>query len=339
MKRNDPLTMNTSQDCFNPKTPEKSVTRIANVMFPRDANQTGRVKAGVIMKMIDIGASLTSSKHTGKNTVTASLDRMDFINPARIWELVTVESRPVKTWKSSMEIEVVVSTENTRTGQQLFVAKGYLVFVAVDDEVKGVVPIRPIALTEPEDLLKAEESELRKNNRKAEALHVGDLALSQIQPEDNPEKTVRIMTPDESNIYMKVFGGVILELIHDAGEKAAFRYVKGPVIAVRQDRMNFEQPAYIGEEVTASAIVTKSWQTSLEVQVEVFARDYKTGDARRIATSYLVFVAQDEGGNPTKIQAAVSQTKLQKLREQQADIRRGIRLLEREQLKETRRSF
>jgi acyl-CoA hydrolase len=134
------------------------------------------------------------------------------------------------------------------------------------------------------------------------------------------------MTPDDANIHRNVFGGVILELIHQAGSQAASRHAAGgPVIAVRQDRMSFKQPAYIGEEVRAEAVLTRVWRTSMEVRVDVSALDHKTGDLRHVASSYMVFVAQDTAGRPKPILPVEPQTPRQRQRWSDADVRRANR--------------
>ncbi len=301
---------------------------LSQVIFPRDTNEICLATAGVILKSIDIAASLTAGKHSGKKIVTASLDQMDFVNPAKLWELVTTRCFLTQTWHSSMEVEVNVEAENTRTGDQRLVAVGFLVFVALDDQTLMPTPVIPLLTKTPAEKLRAEEAEIRKEKRLAEQEQLGKGEATRIDPSDHPETVGRTMTTDDSNIHHNVFGGVILELIHQAGERAAFGHAKGPVISVRQDRMSFDQPAYIGEEVKAQAVVTRSWHTSIEVQVDATARDYKTNDQRLIASSYLVFVAQDSEGKPKPVPNFEPKTEKQQKRWEEAALRRSMRLSE-----------
>lgn len=301
------------------KTPEESAITLAQVVFPHDTNELGLATAGMILKTIDIAASLTAGKHTRHKVVTASLDRMDFLHPAKLWELVSTHCRPTKTWHSSLEVAVTVEAENVSQGEKRLIASGYLVFVALDDGTLKPTEIYPLR-----DSPLAEAAEIRKQSRLAE--------LNEnlpIEETDNPETVKRTMTPDDANIHQKVFGGAILEMIHQAAEKAAERQANGPVIAVRQDRMSFEKSAYIGEEVRAEAILTRTWHSAMELQVEVTAKDHKTGEERRVAFSYLVFIAQDATGHPKPVLPFTPTTALQQKRWEEAAMRQATRLSER----------
>ncbi len=315
-----------------PKSVADSKMMLAQVIFPKDTNKLGLATAGVILKGIDVAASLTAGKHSRKNIVTASLDRMDFLNPARLWELVSTQCRMTQTWHTSMEVAVAVEAENPRNGEKRHIAHAYLVFVALDEQFKPT-PIPGLRLETEEERQRAQEAELRKANRKLEQAQLGKRHETAIDEQDNPEVMQRMMTPDDSNMHHNVFGGVILEMIHQAGERAAFRYVNGPVIAARQDRMSFEQPALIGEEVQASAVLTRTWKTSMEVQVDVVAGAYRSPNKRRVASSYLVFVAQDANGNPKPVPLFEPQTPKQVQRWEEAGVRRDIRLQEREAMR------
>ena len=314
------------------KTVQDSEMVLAQVIFPKDTNEVGLATAGVILRGIDVAASLTAGKHSGKKVVTASLDRMDFVHPAYLWELVTTRCIMIQAWTSSMEVQVSVMAENTRTGEQRQVALAYLVFVGLDDETFKPTRIPKLTLLTDAEHQRAEAAEQRKQNRLLEQNQLGHRDETQIDDSDQPQQVVRSMTPDDSNIHHNVFGGVILSLIHQAGEKAAFRHVNGPVISVRQDRMSFEKPAYIGEEVRAQAVVTRTWKTSMEVQVDVIAMDYKTQETRKVASSYLVFVGQDPQGHPRPIPGFEPKTEKQHQRWQEAEIRREIRIAERNSL-------
>jgi len=302
------------------KTPEESAITLAQVIFPHDANELGLATAGTILKTIDIAASLTAGKHTRHKVVTASLDRMDFLHPAKLWELVTTHCRPTNAWHSSLEVEVTVEAENVAQGEKRRIASGYLVFVALDDET-----LKPTAIYPLRDSALAEAAELRKQSRLSEAAQNQIL----IDEADNAETVKRTMTPDDANIHQKVFGGAILEMIHQAAEKAAERQANGPVIAVRLDRMSFEKPAYIGEEVKAQAVLTRTWHSAMEIQVEVIAKDHKTGEERRVAFSYLVFIAQDSTGHPKTVLPFTPTTPLQEKRWEEAAARQATRLSKR----------
>jgi len=70
------------------KTVAASRVEIAQVMYPEHANPAGNVHGGYILKIVDQAAAIVASRHTHQNVVTASVDRMDFISPVFVGNLV-----------------------------------------------------------------------------------------------------------------------------------------------------------------------------------------------------------------------------------------------------------
>ena len=111
---------------------ETSVT-ISNVVTPLDANASGNVHGGVIMKLIDTTAGVVAARHSNCNVVTASVDRIDFHSPGFIGEILTLKASLNLVGKTSMEIGVRVETENILTAERRHIASAYLTFVALDE--------------------------------------------------------------------------------------------------------------------------------------------------------------------------------------------------------------
>lgn len=143
------------------------------------------------------------------------------------------------------------------------------------------------------------------------------------------------MTPNEANAQSNVFGGIILSLLDEAGIEAAKRQaLNQPIVGVRQDRMSFIAPTFIGETVEVKAVVTKTWNSSMEVQVELYAMNPNYSEPRRVASSYLVYVKLGPNGRPGEIPPWIPQTTSQKHRAERADMRRQIRLHEEDQARQ-----
>ncbi len=106
---------------------------LAQIMLPADTNPAGNVHGGTIMKLIDNAAYVVAARHTGKNAVTASIDRLDFHNPVFLGNLVTLKASMNRAGKTSMEVGVRVEAEDLRTGEVRHTASAYLTFVALDD--------------------------------------------------------------------------------------------------------------------------------------------------------------------------------------------------------------
>ena len=132
-----------------------------------DVNLYGNVHGGVIMKLCDEVAGIAAVRHSGSRVVTAGMDRMTFLNPVLIGHLVTVRASVNAAWRTSMEVGVRVESENVRTRELLHTSTAYLTMVALDDEGRptGVPPIEPQT---PDELRRAREAQLRRDNRLAE---------------------------------------------------------------------------------------------------------------------------------------------------------------------------
>jgi len=103
-------------------------------MNPSQANPAQNVHGGVIMKMIDEAAYIAASRHTHKNCVTASVDRIDFLSPVYIGNVVMAKASINYTGETSMEVGVRVDAEDLESGEMTHVSSAYLTFVALGKE-------------------------------------------------------------------------------------------------------------------------------------------------------------------------------------------------------------
>ncbi len=149
------------------KCAQDSSVIISRVMLPEDANPAGIVHGGVIMKEIDNAAGVAAVRHTRRICVTASIDRLDFHEPAFIGNLVTIKAGINMTGKTSMEIGARVETEDLLTGRKTHLASAYLTFVALDDNKKPV-KVPPLKLITEEDFRRNKEANARKKVRLSE---------------------------------------------------------------------------------------------------------------------------------------------------------------------------
>jgi len=114
------------------KTPNASTTTIAKIMMPMDANVSGNVFGGTILRLVDEVASIVAFKHARSNVVTASIDRMDFLAPVYIGDLLRLIASINYVHTTSMEIGVRVEAENPLTGEVRHTGTCYLTCVALD---------------------------------------------------------------------------------------------------------------------------------------------------------------------------------------------------------------
>ncbi len=149
------------------RTPSESTAQLVHWMGPTDANSTGNIHGGTVMKFVDEAAGLAAVKHARKRVVTAAMDRMIFLVPIRIGQLVTFTATVNAAWRTSMEVGVRVVAENPRTGEVQHTNTAYLTMVALDEdglpsEVPALTPVTP------DEQRRMREAELRRANRLAE---------------------------------------------------------------------------------------------------------------------------------------------------------------------------
>jgi acyl-CoA hydrolase len=132
-----------------------------------DANTAGNVHGGVILYMCDEVAGIAAVRHSGCRVVTAGVDRMTFMTPVLVGNLVTVKAMVNAAWRTSMEVGVRVESENIRTGEVMHSSAAYLTMVALDDEGRPT-EVPGIAPETPEEERREREAQLRRDTRLAE---------------------------------------------------------------------------------------------------------------------------------------------------------------------------
>ena len=114
--------------------------------------------------------------------------------------------------------------------------------------------------------------------------------------------TRRLMELIDANAHGNVHGGVIMRMVDEAAAIVAIKHCQCPrVVTARVERFDFLAPAFIGDVVSVNCEMRYVGRTSMEVGVEVMAEDIRSGEVRRIASSYVIYVALDEHRKPTPV--------------------------------------
>lgn len=115
------------------KTTEDSRIQISELMKPSYANFGGKIHGGYILSLMDNVAFACASKHSRSYCVTASVNKVNFLNPIEVGELVTMKASVNYVGKSSMVVGIRVESENIRTGKKKHCNSSYFTMVAVDE--------------------------------------------------------------------------------------------------------------------------------------------------------------------------------------------------------------
>ncbi|MFD0991292.1 acyl-CoA thioesterase [Mariniflexile jejuense] len=127
------------------RTTEESQITITQLMLPSHSNFSGKIHGGYILGLMDQIAFACASKHSRNYCVTASVNKVDFLNPIEVGELVTLKASVNYTGKTSMVIGVRVESENIQTGEKKHCNSSYFTMVAKDENGKNV-PVPGIIL-------------------------------------------------------------------------------------------------------------------------------------------------------------------------------------------------
>lgn len=133
-------------------------------VFPNDINSHQTVFGGAIMAHIDRMALVVAERHAGQTCVTASVDALHFLAPAKQGHTLVFSAAVNRSWNSSMEIGARVEAEDSHTGERQHIVSAYLTFIALDKAGKPVSVPELIPNTDAEKL-RWGEAQLRREQR------------------------------------------------------------------------------------------------------------------------------------------------------------------------------
>ena len=146
---------------MEPRTVQDTSLIVSYAVMPSDANPIGNVHGGVIMKHVDNTGGIVAARHARHFCVTASVDHLDFHNPAYIGELLILKASINLVGRTSMEVGVRVEAENMISGELRHIASAYLTYVCLDENRKPT-PVPPLILETDEDRRRNCAAEQRK---------------------------------------------------------------------------------------------------------------------------------------------------------------------------------
>ena len=152
---------------MNPRRPSETTSVLTRWMGVTDANTAGYVHGGAIMRLCDEVAGLAALRHCGTRIVTAGVDRMTFLQPVYIGQLVTVRATVNAAWRTSMEVGVRVEAEDVRANSIVQTSTAYLTMVALGDDGRPT-PVPELAPETPDEVRREREAQLRRDNRLTE---------------------------------------------------------------------------------------------------------------------------------------------------------------------------
>ena len=115
-----------------PAKRSESATEMVQVVLPNDANPLGFILGGAVMHLIDIAGAIAAYRHTRRPLVTAAIDGIEFLHPIKVGDLAILKARVTATFRTSLEVQVLVYSEETLTGRRQMTSRAYLTFVTLE---------------------------------------------------------------------------------------------------------------------------------------------------------------------------------------------------------------
>jgi acyl-CoA hydrolase len=121
-------------------------------------------------------------------------------------------------------------------------------------------------------------------------------------------ESVERIQPNQANNYDSAHGGEVLKLMDELAAIAAMKVAGETCVTAHIGSVDFQSPIAVGDVVELSAYVYETGESSLQVRVDVDARDPRTTGSRRTTAACFTMVAIDDDGNPVTVPSVTADT-------------------------------
>ncbi len=145
---------------------------------------------------------------------------------------------------------------------------------------------------------------------------------------DSKTVMTELIMPNDTNPMGNLMGGYLMRWMDIASAICAGKHCEAHVVTVAVDYISFQNPIHLGDVITLEASVTRAFNTSVEIYVEVFANDIKGLQPRRCNHAYFTFVAMDDKKkNPVQVPPVLPLAHEEQQLYESAARRRELRLI------------
>jgi len=113
-------------------------TRLLEVVFPEHSNHYGTLFAGNALSLMAKAAYIAGARRAGRNVVMATAEKVDFLQPVKVGELIEIVARVVRAGTSSMTVAVEINRENLASKEHRTAMRGQFEMVAVNEQGRPV---------------------------------------------------------------------------------------------------------------------------------------------------------------------------------------------------------
>ena len=127
MSSGDPIIDN------EPITKDERMPILRVVPGPSDINANGHIFGGWVLSQMDIAAGIVASRRANGAVATVAIERMEFIAPINVRDLISVFAHVEKVGRTSMKVRIEVIAHRDRGKTEVKVTEGLFTFVALDE--------------------------------------------------------------------------------------------------------------------------------------------------------------------------------------------------------------
>lgn len=252
------------------------ITRLIDIVFPGDTNHHGTLFGGAGLALMDRVAFIAATRFGRTPFVTASCERIDFRQPARIGHVVEFTAMPVKAGRRSLTIEVEMVAESIVGCQRHVCTRGIFHMVAIP------------------------------NGQDAASYALPKLLPQQAPVTDDNLAMVEIVFSDQANSVGRMFGGEAIAFMTKAAFVAASRYCGKLVVLASSERIDFTRAIEIGEIVEAEVRVKRIGHSSISIETRLWSENLLSGERHVAAIGCFNMVAVDENHKPVALHSSPS---------------------------------
>jgi acyl-CoA hydrolase len=139
--------------------------------------------------------------------------------------------------------------------------------------------------------------------------------------------TTKIVLPNDTNTLGHLFGGQLLAWMDVIASVSAHRHSKRVVVTASVNNVSFQKPIKHASIITLEAKVSRAFNSSMEIFVDVFVEDQVTGNFEKSNEAIYTFVAVDQNGGPIQVPELIPETEQEKERYEGALRRKQLSLI------------
>ena len=103
---------------------------------PSDINANGHIFGGWVLSQMDIAAGIAASRRADGSVATVAIDRMEFLAPIHLRDLISVYAAVESVGRTSMKVKIEVIASRNRGTTEIKVTEGLFTFVAIDEQAR-----------------------------------------------------------------------------------------------------------------------------------------------------------------------------------------------------------